>query len=164
MFVESDFLRSFSETLRDYCQYRSGQTRHCLSMTWKLPCTDIPNLSGWPAWTKKLSLISSTLEPYLYGYNSHYFACHYQWVVLWPLGECPLHHPRLPFLIRQGLAPQPILAQCLGPQISYSAWRREGSGETSFWPSSTWRELKNRRGTDFLHGLKVTEQGGVVLN
>ena len=26
------------------------------------------------------------------------------------------------------------------------AWRREGSRETSLWPSSTWREHKNRRG------------------
>ena len=33
-----------------------------------------------------------------------------------------------------------------------SAWRREGSGETSLQPSSTWRELISRKGSNFLHG------------
>ena len=40
------------------------------------------------------------------------------------------------------------------------AWRREGSGETSLLPSSTWRELTRRRETDFLHRLVVIGQGG----
>ena len=36
--------------------------------------------------------------------------------------------------------------------------------ETLVWCSSTWRELTSRRGTNFLHGPSVTEQGGMVLN
>lgn len=34
----------------------------------------------------------------------------------------------------------------------------------SLWPSSTWRELISRKGSDFLHCLIVTGQGAVALN
>ena len=44
------------------------------------------------------------------------------------------------------------------------AWKREGSRETSVWPSSTWREHINRSGIDCLHGLIVIREGGIVLN
>ena len=44
------------------------------------------------------------------------------------------------------------------------AWRREGTGETSLWPSSTWRENINRKGNDCLRGWIVIGQGGMVLN
>jgi len=45
-----------------------------------------------------------------------------------------------------------------------SVWRRDGSGEKSLQPSSAWRELIGRRGTDIFHGLTVTGQGEMVLN
>ena len=44
------------------------------------------------------------------------------------------------------------------------AWRREGSGETSLRPSSTWRECINRKGNSCLWGWIVIGQGGMVLN
>ena len=44
------------------------------------------------------------------------------------------------------------------------AWRKEGSRETSLWPSSTWRERINRRGNGCLWGWIVIGQGGMVLN
>jgi len=51
-----------------------------------------------------------------------------------------------------------------GGRWACSVWRREGSGETSLRPSSTWRELISGRGSDFLHGLIVIGQGGMALN
>jgi len=47
-----------------------------------------------------------------------------------------------------------------------SAWRKEGSGETSLQPFSTWGELINRRESEskFLHHLIVIGRGGMVLN
>jgi len=45
--------------------------------------------------------------------------------------------------------------------LKCSGWRREGSVETSLQHSSTWRELMNRRETDFLHGLIVIGQEGM---
>jgi len=44
------------------------------------------------------------------------------------------------------------------------AWRREGLGETSLWPSGTWREHINRKGSGCLQGWTVIGQGGMVLN
>jgi len=44
------------------------------------------------------------------------------------------------------------------------AWRREGSGETSLRPSSTWREHINRRGNGCLWRWIVIGQGEMVLN
>ena len=43
------------------------------------------------------------------------------------------------------------------------AWRREGCGETSLWPSSTWRESINRKGNGCLRGWTVIGQEGMVL-
>jgi len=46
----------------------------------------------------------------------------------------------------------------------HEAWRREGSGETSLWPSSTWREHIKRRGDGCLRAWIAIGQEGVVLN
>jgi len=43
------------------------------------------------------------------------------------------------------------------------AWKREGSGETSLWPSNTWREHINRKGNSCLQGWVVIGQG-VLFN
>jgi len=45
-----------------------------------------------------------------------------------------------------------------------SVWRRAGSGETSLQPSSTGRELINRRKNDVLHRQIVIGQEGRALN
>ena len=50
-----------------------------------------------------------------------------------------------------------------GGSRACSAWR-EGSGETSLWPSRTRSELINRRGTNFLHEQKAIGKGKMVLN
>lgn len=50
-----------------------------------------------------------------------------------------------------------------GGSCACSAWR-EGSGETSFWPSRTRSELINRRGINFLHEQKAIGKGQMVLN
>ena len=44
------------------------------------------------------------------------------------------------------------------------AWKREGSRETSLWPSSTWSESINRIGNGCLWEWTVIGQGGMVLN
>jgi len=47
---------------------------------------------------------------------------------------------------------------------AYLDWRRGGSGKTSLWPSSTWRECINRRGNGFLWRWTVIRGGGMMLN
>jgi len=48
--------------------------------------------------------------------------------------------------------------------LHLSSWRKEGFGEISLWPFSTYRELISRWEMDILHGLTGMGQGGMALN